>query len=104
LADLAEKNAGKWQSSAAGLKWLIKKFNSKTAEIPEEIAAPEPEETCSICKGPKGKGALLVDGRIEACECATPEWRERMAKVQARHDERLAAIASLPAVTSEAVA
>jgi hypothetical protein len=45
-----------------------------------------------------------VDGRIEACECATPEWRERIAKAQARHDERLAASASLPAVTSEAVA
>jgi hypothetical protein len=101
LADLAQKNNGKWDSPAAGLKWLIKKFNSKTAEIPEEVPPPEPVEICSICKGPKGKGAAVVDGRIEPCECATPEWREQIAQAAARDAARRA---PRPTAASEAVA
>jgi hypothetical protein len=101
LAELAEKNNGKWQSSAAGLKWLIKRFDAKTSEAPEEIATPEPVEICSICKGPKGKGAVVVDGRIEACECATPEWREQIAQAAARDAARRA---PRPTAASEAVA
>lgn len=84
LADLAERNNGHWNSSGAGLRWLVKQFARKSTEAPEEVPTPQPIEKCPKCKCPKGQGALLVDGRIEPCACATPEWRERIGQAAAR--------------------
>lgn len=98
LAALAEKNDGNWKSSAAGLRWLIKQFNLKTSDAPEEVPTPEPAEKCPLCKCPKGEGVLLQCGSMEPCECATPEFRERIAQAIARD----AAKASRPPATGEA--
>jgi hypothetical protein len=104
LADLAEKNAGNWKSSAAGLRWLIKQFSRKTSEAPKEIEPPKPVEKCLLCKCAKGEGVFIEDGGIKPCECATPEWREKLAQALARDAAAKAARAVRVTVTSEAVA
>jgi hypothetical protein len=84
LADLAEKNNGHWKSSAAGLRWLLKQFARKTTDAPAEVVTPQPVEKCPKCRCPKGQGTVLVNGHLEACECATAEWRRQIAQAAAR--------------------
>ena len=84
LADLAERNNGHWNSSAAGLRWLLKQFARKTTDAPAEVVTPQPVEKCPKCRCPKGRGTVLVNGRMEACECATAEWRRQIAQAAAR--------------------
>jgi hypothetical protein len=84
LADLAEKNNGHWKSSAAGLRWLLKQFARKTTDAPAEVVTPQPVEKCPKCRCPKGRGTVLVNGHLEACECATAEWRRQIAQAAAR--------------------
>jgi hypothetical protein len=56
------------------------------------IVPPPPEAPkCPICHAPGGKGVLMVDRKIVPCECATPEWAEKIRAMQARDEERAAA-------------
>jgi hypothetical protein len=88
LADLAEKNNGDWNSSAAGLRWLINNYHAKATDAPEEAPPPKPTERCPLCHCELGKGAILTNGRIDPCACATAEWRAKLAEVAARDAAR----------------
>lgn len=88
LAGLAERNDGNWKSSGAGLRWLTRNFRSKTTDAPDEAPKPKPIERCDLCHGERGRGALLVDGKIEPCECASAEWREVLSRANERDAKR----------------
>ena len=49
----------------------------------------------------KGQGVLIEDGCMKPCECATPEWLDKLAESEARH---AAAKAARAPVEGEAVA
>lgn len=68
LADLAEKNNGKWASAAAGLGWLIAKFNSKTKPLPTTAAADDKGKAgpCATCRN---LGVARWDPEPVYCDC-----------------------------------
>ena len=72
---------GNWRNPAGFLRDLSKRFRSKTRPASAPVTAAEAEEKnyrCQFCDSRvRGEGALLIDGKLVPCTCASPEWIER---------------------------
>jgi hypothetical protein len=89
LADLAEKDNGHWRSSSAALRWLVKKYSQKAAEVPAEKPAEVRKSKCKRCRADNGRGAVLDGTRVIPCpDCSTPEWVDKLSRDEAERSER----------------
>ena len=95
LADLAEKNNGNWNSSGAGLRWLVKNYASKSVDAPEEKPIEQPKPKCGRCGASNGRGVILDGDRFAACpDCSTPEWPAELGRQEAERIERRKKVAA----------
>jgi hypothetical protein len=70
-----------WRNPAGFLRDLSKRFRAKTQSAGAPITAAEAAARnyqCSVCSSrTPGEGALLIDGRLAPCSCASEEWVAR---------------------------
>ena len=90
LANLAEKNNGKWKSSCAGLRWLIRNCNGKSTEVPEE----KPAQQTGKCAKCGGIGQRRDGEQWSFCDCPMGKELEGATKRVAADAARKAAEAA----------
>jgi len=69
---------GQLRNPAGFLLSLARQFRQRTEGSEPRLAPPPPPEKCPLCHEPKGGGLKVEGNRIVFCECATPEFREKM--------------------------
>lgn len=78
LVEVRKHIGNDWRNPAGFLRSLSQRFRSKTRPASEPITAAQEQEKnykCQLCfSAVRGEGVRLVGGKIEVCECATPEY------------------------------
>ena len=70
---------------------------SRRPVLPADIETPtpvSPPAKCPLCGGVEGRGARIQDGKVVACECATPEFRQQVERARERDDGHVSRIAN----------
>lgn len=84
VAEVRESHsAGDWKNPPGFHKHLSKNFRRQAAKaaamsVQTHVLRPEQKCTKSGCGQRPGEGLVLVAGKFEPCECATPEFVARM--------------------------
>lgn len=81
VVELRKHTQGRWRNPAGFLRDLAQKLKRKSATASKPVTAQEAADAnyrCEKCGSrTRGEGLALVEGKVAACTCATPEYIAR---------------------------